>query len=129
MALVLVVEDDHAVRRAMTEALRAAGHVVQPVGTASDALAPIAQKQVDLVVLDLGLPDMDGYTALQMLRRISDVPVVIATARGDVPTIVRLLEGGADDYIPKPFSSEVLTAHVGAVLRRYKLAAPADDAP
>jgi DNA-binding response OmpR family regulator len=127
MPLVLVVEDDHAVRRAMTEALRAGGYVVQPVGTAKDALAPVTKKQVDLVVLDLGLPEIDGSTALLMLRSISDVPVIIATARTDDPTIVRLLDQGADDYLTKPFSSEVLVARVKAVLRRRP--APAENGP
>ncbi|TQM37858.1 response regulator transcription factor [Pseudonocardia cypriaca] len=124
MALVLVVEDDHAVRRAMTEALRDAGHVVQPVGTASAALGALAKSKVDLIVLDLGLPDFDGDMALRYLRGASEVPVIIATARTDERTIVRLLEEGADDYITKPFSSQVLTARVGAVLRRSKVAEP-----
>jgi DNA-binding response OmpR family regulator len=129
MALVLLVEDDQAVRRAMTEALRDAGHVVQPVGTALDALGTVTKNEVDLVVLDLGLPDLDGYEALRMLRGVSEVPVIIATARTDEPTIVRLLKTGADDYITKPFSSDVLTARVGAVLRRAKAAAPDTDRP
>jgi DNA-binding response OmpR family regulator len=129
MALVLLVEDDHAVRRAMTEALRDAGHVVQPVGTALDALATVTEEH-DLVVLDLGLPDLDGFKALPMLRGVNkDVPVIIATARTDEPTIVRLLNEGADDYITKPFSSEVLTARVGAVLRRSRPAVPDEDEP
>lgn len=129
MALVLLVEDDHAVRRAMTEALREAGHVVQPVGTALDALGTVTKSEVDLVVLDLGLPDLDGYEALRMLRGVSEVPVIIATARTDEPTIVRLLNEGADDYITKPFSSEVLVARIGAVLRRPHRPAPTEDAP
>jgi two-component system, OmpR family, KDP operon response regulator KdpE len=129
MALVLLVEDDHAVRRAMTEALRDAGHVVQPVGTASDALGAVAKNEVDLIVLDLGLPDIDGNMALRYLRGATEVPVIIATARTDDATIVQLLNEGADDYITKPFSSGVLTARVGAVLRRAKAAAPADDEP
>jgi DNA-binding response OmpR family regulator len=129
MALVLLVEDDHAVRTAMTGAMRDAGHVVQPVGTALDALRTVTDDHVDLVVLDLGLPDLDGFEALRLLRGVSDVPVIIATARSDEPTIVRLLNAGADDYVTKPFSSEHLTARVGAVLRRAKAAAPATDAP
>jgi DNA-binding response OmpR family regulator len=129
MALVLLVEDDHAVRRAMTEALRDAGHVVQPVGTALDALGSLT-KDHDLVVLDLGLPDLDGAKALPMLRGVNkDVLVIVATARTDEPTIVGLLNAGADDYITKPFSSDVLTARVGAVLRRSRVAAPAEDEP
>jgi DNA-binding response OmpR family regulator len=129
MALVLLVEDDHAVRTAMAGALRDAGHVVQPVGTALDALRTVTDDDVDLVVLDLGLPDLDGFEALRLLRGVSEVPVIIATARTDEPTIVRLLNAGADDYVTKPFSSEHLTARVGAVLRRAKAAAPATDAP
>ena len=129
MALVLLVEDDHAVRTAMTGAMRDAGHVVQPVGTALDALRTVTDDHVDLVVLDLGLPDLDGFEALRLLRGVSDVPVIIATARTDEPTIVRLLNAGADDYVTKPFSSEHLTARVGAILRRAKVAAPATDAP
>ena len=112
----------------MTEALRDAGHVVEPVGTALDALGTVT-KDHDLVVLDLGLPDLDGFEALRLLRGVSEVPVIIATARTDEPTIVRLLNAGADDYVTKPFSSEHLTARVGAVLRRAKAAAPATDAP
>jgi DNA-binding response OmpR family regulator len=129
MALVLLVEDDHAVRTAMAGALRDAGHVVQPVGTALDALRAVTDDDVDLVVLDLGLPDLDGFKALPMLRGVSDVPVIIATAVTDERTIVRLLNAGADDYVTKPFSSEHLTARVGAVLRRSKGAAPAPDEP
>jgi DNA-binding response OmpR family regulator len=129
MALVLLVEDDHAVRTAMTGAMRDAGHVVQPVGTALDALRTVTDDHVDLVVLDLGLPDLDGFEALRLLRGVSDVPVIIATARSDERTIVRLLNAGADDYVTKPFSSEHLTARVGAILRRAKVAAPATDAP
>jgi DNA-binding response OmpR family regulator len=126
MALVLLVEDDHAVRRAMTEALRDAGHVVQPVGRAVDALGAVTKDKVDLVVLDLGLPDFDGSETLRMLRGLSTVPVIIATARTDEATLVRLLHEGADDYITKPFSSQVLTARVAAVLRRTK---DAEDGP
>src|ERR671923_2393503 len=107
-ALVLVVEDDHAVRTAMTGALRDAGYVVQPVGTAFDALRAVSEDHVDLVVLDLWLPDLDGDKALPMLRGVRDVPVIVATANADQRTIVQLLDAGADDYVTKPFSGEVL---------------------
>jgi DNA-binding response OmpR family regulator len=129
MALVLVVEDDHAVRTAMTGALRDAGYVVQPVGTAFDALRAVSEDHVDLVVLDLWLPDLHGDKALPMLRGVRDVPVIVATANTDQRTIVKLLDAGADDYITKPFSSEVLTARVGAVLRRYNAVTPDTDRP
>jgi DNA-binding response OmpR family regulator len=129
MPLVLLVEDDHAVRAAMTGALREAGYVVQPVATALDALRTVTDEHVDLVVLDLGLPDLDGFEALRLLRGVSDTPVVIATATGDEASIVRLLNAGADDYLSKPFSSAHLTARVGAVLRRTAAAEKATDEP
>jgi DNA-binding response OmpR family regulator len=72
----------------------------------------------DIVVLDLGLPDLDGSALLAMLRAVTDVPVIIASARDDDPAIVRLLDAGADDYVVKPFSAEQLDARIRAVLRR-----------
>ncbi len=72
----------------------------------------------DVVVLDLGLPDLDGAEALRMIRSVTDVPVVVATARDDEAEIVRLLNAGADDYVVKPYSAEHLEARVRAVLRR-----------
>jgi DNA-binding response OmpR family regulator len=127
MALVLLVEDDHAVRAAMTGALRAAGHVVHPVGTALDALRTVNHDEIDLVVLDLGLPDFDGFETLRLLRGVSEVPVIIATARTDEQSIVRLLNAGADDYVTKPFSSDHLTARVSAVLRRARRPEPVNN--
>ncbi len=129
MPLVLLVEDDHAVRTAMTGALREAGYVVQPVASALDALRTVTDEHVDLVVLDLGLPDLDGFEALRLLRGVSDAPVIIATARNDEASIVRLLNAGADDYLTKPFSSEHLTARVGAVLRRTQAPEKHTDEP
>jgi DNA-binding response OmpR family regulator len=129
MPLVLLVEDDHAVRTAMSGALREAGYVVQPVATARDALRAVTDEHVDLVVLDLGLPDLDGAEALRLLRGVSDAPVVVATARNDETSIVRLLNAGADDYLTKPFSSEHLAARVAAVLRRTRPAEKTPDAP
>jgi DNA-binding response OmpR family regulator len=129
MPLVLLVEDDHAVRTAMAGALRDAGYVVQPVANALDALRTVTDEHVDLVVLDLGLPDLDGFEALRLLRGVSDAPVVIATARSDEGSIVRLLNAGADDYLSKPFSSEHLTARVGAVLRRTQVPEKHADEP
>ena len=72
----------------------------------------------DVVVLDLGLPDLDGAEALRMIRSVADVPVVVATARDDETEIVRLLDAGADDYVVKPYSAEHLEARLRAVLRR-----------
>lgn len=124
MATVLVVEDDAQVRAALVRHLSDAGHAVRSVGAALDALREVTQVGCDLVVLDLGLPDLDGAEALRMLRGITEVPVVVATARDDEAGIVRLLNSGADDYLVKPFSPEHLNARVGAVLRRSGGAGP-----
>lgn len=118
MPLVLLVEDDSTVRGALTHALSDAGHAVQPVATGLDALREITANRPDLVVLDLGLPDIDGIAALRMVRAICDVPVIVATARRAESDVIRLLNAGADDYVIKPFSSAHLAARIAAVLRR-----------
>ena len=118
MPTVLVVEDEQVVRDALVRALTDLGHVVSAVGTALDALREATTTHPALVILDLGLPDLDGATALQMLRSVSDVPVIVATAKGDESSIVALFNAGADDYIVKPFSAEHFAARVRAVLRR-----------
>jgi len=120
MATILVVEDDDFVRAALLRHLSEAGHAVRSVGAALEAIREVTQVGCDLVVLDLGLPDLDGAEALRMLRGITEVPVIIATARDDEPSIVRLLNSGADDYLVKPFSLEQLDARISAVLRRVR---------
>jgi DNA-binding response OmpR family regulator len=118
MPTVLLVEDDSMIRTALVKALTNAGHVVTAVGTAMDALREVAVRPPDVVVLDLGLPDVDGASALRMMRGDSDVPVIVATARTGENNIIRLLNAGADDYLTKPFSGEHLLARISAVLRR-----------
>ena len=118
MATVLLVEDDHVVRDALLRSLTDLGHNVHATGTALDALRRVAAEVPDLIVLDLGLPDLDGADALRMLRGITDTPIIIATARDNEQEIVRLLRAGADDYMVKPFSSAHLGARIATVLRR-----------
>jgi len=118
MATVLLVEDDHVVRDALMRSLTDLGHTVQATGTALDALRRVAAEAPDLIVLDLGLPDLDGADALRMLRGITETPIIIATARDNEAEIVRLLRAGADDYMVKPFSSAHLGARIATVLRR-----------
>jgi DNA-binding response OmpR family regulator len=118
MATVLVVEDDPFVRAALVRHLSDSGHAVRSVGAALEALREVTQVGCDLVILDLGLPDLDGAEALKMIRGVAAVPVIVATARDDEAGIVRLLNSGADDYLVKPFSPEHLAARVTAVLRR-----------
>ncbi|WP_209311132.1 response regulator transcription factor [Streptomyces spiramenti] len=119
MAHVLVVEDDPFVRSALIRHLTDAAHTVRSVGTALEALREVAQLRFDVVILDLGLPDLDGAEALKMLRGLTQVPVIVATARDDEREIVRLLNDGADDYLVKPFSVDHLAARMAAVLRRW----------
>ncbi|MGC9669010.1 response regulator transcription factor [Planosporangium sp. 12N6] len=118
MPTVLLVEDDTMIRSALVKALTNGGHVVTAVGTAMDALREVAVRPPDVVVLDLGLPDVDGSSALRMMRGDSDVPIIVATARTGENNIIRLLNAGADDYLTKPFSGEHLLARIAAVLRR-----------
>ncbi|HEY2983075.1 MAG TPA: response regulator, partial [Jatrophihabitantaceae bacterium] len=98
MSQVLLVEDDAAIRIALTRSLHDHGHVVTSVGSGMPALTAAVEHRPDVVLLDLGLPDVDGADVLSMLRAVSDVPVIIATARDDEADVVRLLDLGADDY-------------------------------
>jgi len=123
MALILLVEDDRNITAALTRALSDAGHVVRPVGQAGEALKILTEERPDLVILDLGLPDIDGTDALRMMRSISEVPVIVATARRSEADIITLLSAGADDYVTKPFSGGHILARIAAVLRRTRTAA------
>jgi CheY-like chemotaxis protein len=102
----------------LVKALTRGGHVVSAVGTAVDGLREVVQQRPDVVVLDLGLPDLDGGAALRMMRGDSDVPIIVATARTGEANIIRLLNPGADDYVTKPYSGDHLLARIAAVLRR-----------
>ncbi|WP_149549191.1 response regulator transcription factor [Streptomyces marokkonensis] len=124
MTTVLIVEDDILVREALSRSLTSAGYHVDAVGTAMELMRRLVPPFPDLVVLDLGLPDLDGGQVLKMMRAVSRVPVIIATARSDESDIIRLLRDGADDYLVKPFSGEQLAARVLAVLRRSGEAPP-----
>ncbi len=115
---ILVVDDDALLRRSLAFNLEQAGYHAEAAGTAEDALALARRDPPDLVLLDIGLPGMDGLDALRNLRRELDVPVIFITARRRELDEVLGLELGADDYITKPFDFDVLLARVKAVLRR-----------
>jgi two-component system, OmpR family, KDP operon response regulator KdpE len=114
----LLVEDDASVRSALARALTERGHAVSSAPTALEGLRQAVDSRPDLVVLDLGLPDLDGCEVLRMLRAVSAVPVIVATARDDEREMVRVLDAGADDYVVKPFGAGQLEARIRAVLRR-----------
>ncbi|MGW2117044.1 response regulator transcription factor [Streptomyces zhihengii] len=118
MASVLVVEDDPVIRAALIEVLTGQGYAVRTTHQGFEALREVTQDPPDIVVLDLGLPDLDGLDVLRMIRGISRVPVLVATARDEDTEIIRLLNAGADDYMVKPFSGGQLAARIAAVLRR-----------
>ncbi len=120
----LLIEDDPAIRVALQRALIRRGHEVRVAGDAMTGLAAVVDAAPDVVVLDLGLPDIDGVQVLGMVRGVSSVPVIIATARDDEREMVRVLDRGADDYVVKPFSAEQLDARIRAVLRRSRTDEP-----
>jgi DNA-binding response OmpR family regulator len=118
MAKVLIVEDEPAIRTAVVRALTERGYAVASAHNAMTGLQLAVAERPDVVVLDLGLPDLDGREMLRMLRAVSRVPIVVATARGGEADIVGLLDAGADDYLVKPFGAAQLDARIRAVLRR-----------
>lgn len=118
MASVVIVEDDSRIRALAARVLADAGHDVSSAGVAFDGLQMVVDLTPDLVLLDMGLPDLDGLELLKMIRSVSPVPVIVITARGSDEDVVRTLDAGADDYLVKPFSVEQLLARVRAVLRR-----------
>lgn len=116
---ILIVEDDAALARGIVALLRGAGHAVDHVAGGEDALMVLADEPYALVVLDVGLPDLDGFAVLQALRRRGDkVPVLMLTARDALDDRVRGLDLGADDYLRKPFAPEELEARIRALGRR-----------
>lgn len=124
MPRIVLIEDDVEIRRLAATALAEQGHDVESADRALEGLELAVRGDPDLVLLDLGLPDVDGTELLKMIRAVSQVPVIVITARGADETVVATLDSGADDYLVKPFSMAQLEARVRAVLRRR-----GDDGP
>jgi DNA-binding response OmpR family regulator len=118
MSTLLVVEDEPSLSRLVRDYLERAGFHVLTAATAGDALRHIEANAPTLIVLDLGLPDRDGFDVIRDVRRTSATPIIVLTARGDEANRIVGLELGADDYVVKPFSPRELVARVRAVLRR-----------
>jgi DNA-binding response OmpR family regulator len=122
-ARILVVDDDLAVSRLLERVLSDEGYDVDSVGDGESALASIARKAPDVVLLDIMLGTVDGFDVLAELRRSSDVPVIMLTARGQESDRILGLRVGADDYLVKPFSNGELVARIQSLLRRARVSA------
>jgi DNA-binding response OmpR family regulator len=118
MPKVLIVEDDPTIRTAVIRALNDKGYAVAAAHTAMTGLQMAVSEHPEVIVLDLGLPDLDGREVLRMIRAVSAVPIIVATARGTEADIVHSLDAGADDYVVKPYGGAQLDARIRAVLRR-----------
>jgi DNA-binding response OmpR family regulator len=117
---ILVVDDDALLRRSLSLQLEQAGYRTSTAASAEDALALIRRERPDLILLDIGLPGIDGLEALRQIQRNGDIPVIFVSARRRELDTILGLELGADGYITKPFNPDVLLAHVKSVLRRGK---------
>jgi two-component system KDP operon response regulator KdpE len=115
--VVVLIEDEPQIRRFLRATLSGQGYRLFEVATGADALVEVAQRQPDVVILDLGLPDMDGLEVIRRLREWSAVPVIVLSARGQERDKVTSLDAGADDYVSKPFSAGELLARIRVALR------------
>jgi DNA-binding response OmpR family regulator len=129
VAHVLIVEDDARIRSLLMKSLTERGHAVASATTGMEGLTMAVETRPELVVLDLGLPDVDGAKVLSMLRAVSRVPVIVATARDDDASLVSCLDAGADDYVVKPYSTTQIEARIRAVLRRTSATGGGSRAP
>jgi DNA-binding response OmpR family regulator len=124
---ILTVEDDERIRTAVKLALEDEGWEVEEAGSGEEALNAFTRKAADVVLIDIMLPGIDGFDVCRAIRRVSDVPIVMVTARVDTHDVVAGLEAGADDYLTKPFAPKELSARIRALLRRARTSEP--DAP
>jgi two-component system, OmpR family, KDP operon response regulator KdpE len=118
MTDLLVVEDDDQLRKALVLTLRSRGYSVHAAATGAEALEWVRTSRLDVVILDLGLPDLDGVRVIEQIRERSGVPIVVLSARRDQSDKVTALDAGADDYLTKPFGIEELLARLRAAARR-----------
>lgn len=125
----LLVEDDPSISTPLLEGLSREGFTVQHAATGSAAISAVAAHHFDVVLLDLGLPDMGGQDVCRIVRETSEVPIIVVSARGEEIDRVLLLEFGADDYMVKPFGFRELVARIRAVLRRAKAPAVGETQP
>jgi len=122
---ILAVEDDERIRTAVKLALEDEGWIVDEAASGEEAVVIFLRQPADVVLIDIMLPGIDGFELCRTLRRTSDVPIVMVTARADTHDVVAGLEAGADDYLTKPFAPKELSARIRALLRRARPANPA----
>lgn len=118
MTSTLIIEDDPAIRQGLSRFLANAGHSIESLSSGMAGVQRVAEGGLDAVILDLGLPDVDGAQVLKMIRALSTIPIIVATARDEESEIVRILSNGADDYVVKPFSGAQILARLEAIMRR-----------
>lgn len=123
MPTLLAIDDDREMLELLAEYLKPEGFLIEPAHTAEEGLERVSNKHYDLILLDVMLPGINGFEALRRLRGISQVPVIMLTARGEETDRIVGLEIGADDYLPKPFNLRELSARIHAILRRARPAA------
>jgi DNA-binding response OmpR family regulator len=117
---ILAVEDDERIRSALKLALEDEGWTVEATASGEDAIEAFDRQPADVILIDIMLPGIDGFELCRTIRRSSDVPIVMVTARNDTHDIVAGLEAGADDYLTKPFAPKELSARIRALLRRIR---------
>ena len=122
---ILTVEDDERIRTAVKLALEDEGWTVEESETGEEALTAFQRQPADVVLIDIMLPGLDGFEVCRAVRRVSDVPIIMVTARADTHDVVAGLEAGADDYLTKPFAPKELSARIRALLRRARSSDPA----
>ncbi len=118
MSRIVIIEDDSRIRESVAQGLRDADFVVEDFPTAELALDAVKRYEPDLALVDIMLPGMDGIEACREIRLVSDIPIIVVSARGDTDDVVRGLDAGADDYVTKPFELPELIARIRAHLRR-----------
>lgn len=121
---ILTVEDDERIRTSVKLALEDEGWQVDEAATGEDAITSFTRHPADVVLIDIMLPGIDGFEVCRSVRRLSDVPIVMVTARADTHDVVAGLEAGADDYLTKPFAPKELSARIRALLRRARPTVP-----
>src|SRR3954467_8270561 len=128
-AQVLVIDDDETIRAVLRRTVEMAGGSVTEAGTGEGGLPALYARRPDVVVLDIGLPGLDGWQVLERIRQLTDLPVVMLSAHDDELEKVRALRAGADDYVTKPFGAPELLARLLVQVRRARAAAPRRDQP